>query len=179
MTIDFVTLKDFNGGAVKIAVDIDSNGINWQVYKLAFGTLDTGFTAVDASNPLPVKVYTTAPLPVLVDPTTPIGVTVLAATAPRSPASNVTNVASSATNVTLLAANANRGAATIYNDSTSVLYLKLGAGASSSSFTIMILPSDYYELPVVYIAGIPGVYQLQVDGVWVSANGNARITELA
>jgi len=84
---------------------------------------------------------------------------------------NSTNVASSATNVTLLAANTSRFGATIFNDSTSILYLKLGATASATSFTVKMDAGDYFETPYDY-TGI-------IDGLWASANGSARITEVS
>lgn len=81
-----------------------------------------------------------------------------------------TSVASSATNVTLLAANSARVGATIHNDSTAILYLKLGATASATSFTVKMDAGDYFETPFGY-TGI-------IDGIWASANGYARITEV-
>jgi len=84
----------------------------------------------------------------------------------------LTNVASSATSVTVLASNANRLGAMIFNDSTQVLFLKFGATASSSSYTTALGPGAYYELPTAHI------YSGIIDGIWVSANGNARVTEL-
>jgi hypothetical protein len=81
------------------------------------------------------------------------------------------SVASSGSSVTLLAASSTRLGATIYNDSTQILYLKLGATASTSSYTIQIAANGYYEVPFYYT----GV----IDGIWASANGNARITSLA
>lgn len=86
-------------------------------------------------------------------------------------ASASTSVAASASNVTLLAANASRRGATIYNDSTVALHLKLGATASTSSFTIKLAADGYYEVPAFY-AGI-------IDGIWASATGNARVTEIS
>lgn len=85
--------------------------------------------------------------------------------------SNNTSVASSASNVTLLASNANRKGATIFNDSTQILYVKLGATASTSSYTVEVQSDGYYEVPFNY-TGI-------IDGIWASANGNARITEIS
>lgn len=85
--------------------------------------------------------------------------------------SSVTSVASSAASVTLLASNANRKQATIYNDSTQILFLKLGAIATNASYTVQLNANDYYELPSPAYTGI-------VDGIWAAANGNARITEL-
>lgn len=88
----------------------------------------------------------------------------------RSATATSANVASSATNVTLLAANANRLGATIYNDSTQVLYVKLGTTASASSFTLQMAAGTYYEVPFAYTGNI--------DGIWASANGAARVTEM-
>lgn len=82
----------------------------------------------------------------------------------------VTSVASSATSVTLLAASARRGA-TIYNDSTQVLYMKFGITASNTSYTVQLASGDYWEMPYP-------IYTGRIDGIWASANGNARITEL-
>lgn len=95
----------------------------------------------------------------------------IATTFPSSSSSAVTSVASSATNVTLLASNASRKMATFYNDSTKGLFLKLGTTASATSFTTKLNSGDYYELPLP-------VYTGQIDGIWASANGSARITEL-
>jgi hypothetical protein len=80
------------------------------------------------------------------------------------------NVASSATNVTLFAAASDDNGRTIYNDSTSVLYVKFGATASATSFTVLVAANGYYEFP-------QPVYTGQVDGIWASANGNARTTK--
>lgn len=88
----------------------------------------------------------------------------------KSPTATLANVASSATSVTILAANTARKGAMIYNDSTQVLYLKFGATASATSFTVPLATNTYYE--------VPGGYTGIIDGIWVSANGNARVTEL-
>jgi len=80
------------------------------------------------------------------------------------------NVSGSASNVTILAANTARLGATIWNDSTAILYLKLGATASLTSCTVKMIADAYYEVPFGYY-GI-------IDGIWASANGAARVTEL-
>lgn len=85
--------------------------------------------------------------------------------------SSVTSVASSATSVSLLASNTARTAATFYNDSTAICYLKLGATASATSYTIQMAANSYYEVPGGYVGAI--------DGIWASANGNMRITEIS
>ena len=88
----------------------------------------------------------------------------------QSSATVVTTVAASVTSVTLLAANTSRLGATIFNDSTQSLFLKLGTTASSSSFTVKVLSGGYYETPFGYTG--------KIDGIWNVALGNARITEL-
>ena len=88
---------------------------------------------------------------------------------PATPA--VTQVSSSASSVTLKASNANRLGLTIQNDSTAVLYVKFGATASASSYTVKMVAGAYYEAPAPVYTGI-------VDGIWASATGNAYITEL-
>lgn len=80
-----------------------------------------------------------------------------------------TSVAGSASSVTLLAANASRLNASIYNDSTAILYIRCQATASTSNFTVKLFPEGYWEVPKRY-TGI-------IDGIWASATGNARVTE--
>lgn len=89
----------------------------------------------------------------------------------RPATATLTNVASSASSVTLLSSAATRRGATIFNDSTSVLYVKFGATASTTSFTVKMLAGDYYELPQPCYTGV-------IDGIWSSAQGSARTTEL-
>lgn len=112
---------------------------------LRFGAGSGSLEAGTSSNPLRVN---------------PVG--------PATPSQS--SVAGSATSVSLLASNASRKGATIFNDSTATLYIKLGATASTSSFTFKALQDDYYEVPFGYTGA--------VDGIWSSATGNARITEL-
>lgn len=88
------------------------------------------------------------------------------------PATSVTSsVAASISNVTLLPSNSIRLGATIYNDSSSsLLYVKLGATASTTDFTVKLFPLAYYEVPYGYSGNI--------DGVWSVSSGFARIDEL-
>ncbi len=84
------------------------------------------------------------------------------------------SVASSASSVTILASNTSRKGAMIYNDSTQILYLDLSGGtASSSSYSVQIPPSGFFELPG------PTVYNGAITGIWASANGSARVTEFS
>jgi len=93
-------------------------------------------------------------------------------TAVDNAASSPVRVASSATSVTLRAANARREGLTIFNESTAVLYVKFGAVASLTDYSFQLGPGSYYETPAT------PTYVGQVDGVWVSANGAAQVTEL-
>ena len=90
-----------------------------------------------------------------------------------STTATLSNVASSATSVTILAANANRKGASFFNDSTAILYLALtSSAASTTNYTVQIPAGAYYELE-------PAAYTGQLTGIWASANGNARVTELS
>lgn len=83
----------------------------------------------------------------------------------------LSNVNDSASSVTLVAASARKGLI-VYNDSTSDLYLKYGATASATSFTVKILAGGYWEMPQPMYVGL-------VAGIWSSdASGAARLTEL-
>lgn len=88
----------------------------------------------------------------------------------RSTTPTLSNVSASATSVTVLAANSARDGATIWNDSSAILYLKLGATASATSCTVKMVADAYYEVPYGY-TGI-------IDGIWASATGSARVTEI-
>lgn len=90
-------------------------------------------------------------------------------TVTRPTTATTNNVNSSASNVTVFAAASDTNARTIYNDSTAVLYLKFGATASTTSYTVQLAAGAYYEFPQPVYAG-------QVDGIWASANGAARVT---
>ena len=82
-------------------------------------------------------------------------------------------VADSATSTTILASNANRLGATVFNDSSSTLYLLLGSGAASTTnYTVQLAQNDYYEVPCGYTG--------QLTGIWATDpnNGAARVTEL-
>lgn len=92
----------------------------------------------------------------------------------QAAASNVSSVGDSATSVTVLAANAARLGFSLYNDSTAIAYVKLGATASATSFTKKMLPQEQWgtrDLARNYV-GI-------IDALWESdAGGSMRVTEL-
>jgi hypothetical protein len=89
----------------------------------------------------------------------------------KSTTSSVAAVARTATSTTILAANTARQFATIFNDSTVNLFLRLSSGtASSTSYSVRVGASSYFEVPANY-SGI-------ITGIWASGGaGNAHITE--
>ena len=92
-------------------------------------------------------------------------------------ASTLANVASSATSVTLLAANNNRKTAIIINDSTSDLYVTLNASAASTTNYSLFLAAKVGNTPS-FLAINGDDYSGEIRGIWSSANGFARITEV-
>lgn len=88
----------------------------------------------------------------------------------RASTSTLSSVAASASSVQLLAANANRVGVTIFNDSTTNMFVKEGTTASLTSFSYRIAPFGHLELPTPCYSG-------RVDAIWLSATGSARITE--
>lgn len=86
--------------------------------------------------------------------------------------SNITSVVASTSSVVLLPANASRRSATIFNDSTSNMFVSFGSAASLSNFTVRLKPTDYYEFPLPVFLG-------SVNAIWTTATGNARITEFS
>ena len=51
-----------------------------------------------------------------------------------------------------------------------ILYVKFGTTASATSYTVKMVADAYYEVPFGYTG--------RIDGIWASANGNARVTEM-
>lgn len=93
-----------------------------------------------------------------------------AATAP------VSRITSSASSVTLLAANTSTDASTsrkgvsIYNESTQVLYVHLGATAATAANYWLAMAANSY-------AEVPFRYKGEIRGIWASANGFANVSE--
>jgi len=72
-----------------------------------------------------------------------------------------------------LALNTSRKGAYFFNDSTAVLYLAYAATASTTAYTVQIPANSFFEMPP------EPVFTGAISGIWASANGNARITELS
>jgi hypothetical protein len=90
---------------------------------------------------------------------------------PSASQATVTSVAYIAGDVQLLAATATRLGAVIVNEADRDLYVKLGTGATSTSYTRKVPPDGEYQAPARYVGAI--------HGIWVAGGaGAARITEL-
>lgn len=83
----------------------------------------------------------------------------------------VTSVAGSAVAVNLLVANLNARQRIIHNDSTAILFMKYGAGASTTDYSVRLSSQAMFVFPLPLYVGL-------VTGVWQSATGAARITEV-
>ena len=97
----------------------------------------------------------------------------LSTTPPAAATTTLSSVAAAAVSGTVLASNASRLAFTLYNDSDSAVFVKLGAVASSTSFYKKMLP---YETLTTADVGVN--YTGKIDAIWDSATGNMRVTEL-
>lgn len=84
----------------------------------------------------------------------------------------ISSVAASASNQTLAAADSTRRGLMVFNDSDKDLYLKYGATASTTSFTVRIAAGGYWEMHQPIYLGI-------IDGIWATGpTGSARVTKL-
>ena len=120
----------------------------WLKYRLGYGVEGT----VDSDNPA-------APPQVVINAYKPV-VAVL------------TSVPSTITETVLLATNPDRKAFTLWNNSTSHLYVKFGSGITTTFFNFKLRPWAYYEstnyIPIN-----------DVVGVWDVTNGTALVTEFS
>jgi len=93
------------------------------------------------------------------------------------PASSTTSsVAGAASSTSLLASNTSRLGATFFNEQATdgtgaILYILLDAAvASLTNYTSQVPPNSYYEVPYGYTG--------EIRGIWDSAAGDVRVTEL-
>jgi len=92
----------------------------------------------------------------------------VASTPSASTASAVTQVAGSLVVVTLQALNAARKGLTLYNEGNQPWYVRLGAGASLTAFTVKILRDGYYEVPFGYTGIVTGIQAVSSNSLYVS-----------
>lgn len=83
----------------------------------------------------------------------------------------VSSVALSTVVATVLSANANRLGAIIWNDGAQAAYIKLGTGATTSSFTVRLQNKSEWELPYP-------VYTGDITGITATSTATALVTEL-
>jgi len=146
---DYTNLQATDDGILKVISEI-TDSVNGPV------AVKSPFTAAIASDPA---------LVVAISPNNSFTVTT------TKPATSVTSsVSGSTSNSNFLPSNGTRLGATIYNDSSALLYIKLGAVASVTDYTIKLFPLSYYEVPYGYTG--------QIDGIWSNATGFVRISEL-
>lgn len=138
---------------------------------LTGGTQRTKIT--DGTNNAAVKAASTAPVaadPALVVTISP-NTTALSVITDKSSTGTITSVAGSTSNTSVLALNANRVSATVFNATNKTMYIALAGTASTSSYTISVFKSSYWELPVSYTGAISAVWDAGVSG-------SALVTEL-
>jgi uncharacterized membrane protein/co-chaperonin GroES (HSP10) len=78
---------------------------------------------------------------------------------------------SSATSTALLAANTARKMAIFFNNGSNFVYIKFGATASSTSYTIILYPGGLYEMPMPLYTGV-------IEALANSANNVINVTEM-
>lgn len=151
------------------------NGSTWDRFRLKQVDFDTGggtenLHMVGIALPASGGAVAggTSTNPVRVDPT---GTTTQPTKEVRSTTGTVTSTSDNASNVTLLAANANRLGAIVQNTSSGILYVKCGATATTTSFTVRLAQFGYWECPFGY-TGI-------IDAIWATDpnDGAAVVTE--
>jgi hypothetical protein len=129
-------------------------------------------TAVPVSGPLTDTELRATAVPVT-GPLTDaqLRATAVPVTASKPSTGTRSSVAGAAADTLVLASNAARLGATVYNDSTAILYLGLGTTAvSTTDYSAQLVAGAYYEVPFDFTG--------QIRGYWASATGNARVTEL-
>jgi len=89
----------------------------------------------------------------------------------HTPVSNVFKVQANTSPITIVPENHDRRGVTIFNDSSAILYIKLGSNITSDDFSLRLPSYAYYESPYGY-SGI-------ITGYWASTNGYARMTEIS
>jgi len=112
--------------------------------------------------------------PVALNAPVPTGTnTIGAVKEPTHASATKSNYTITASNGTALAANTSRQFVTIWNDSTTTVYVDLTGGtASATSCTVKLLPDAYYEMNCPSV-----IYTGAITAIGASATGTLRITE--
>jgi len=96
----------------------------------------------------------------------------------RASNSNVSVVPATTSVVQLMGSNPARKGLMIHNISNGTIYVKLGPNAASDSYSFLMDPDAFYEMP-----GLP-IFDGPITGFWVgpeleTLEGSALVTELA
>lgn len=165
------------GGTARTKITDGTNNAAVKAASTAAGATDPALVvAISPNNTVGVTgTFFQATQPVSIAATVPISTAATASTttvlAAQAATATLTNLTSSASNQTALAAQAARKGAMFFNDSTAACFLKFGATASATSYTVKMTAASLFELPTPAYTG-------QIDVIWASANGALRITEL-
>lgn len=89
----------------------------------------------------------------------------------------VTSVNATTTVGTLAAANTARHMLSLYNNGAADVYVKLGTGASASSFTTKLVAGAYWELPRTSAGGRERAYSGAVTALAASGTQAILVTE--
>jgi hypothetical protein len=91
------------------------------------------------------------------------------ASTPKPSSASVTSVDDTASSTTLIAANESALERIVQNDSSSILYVKFGATASPTDYSVKLYTDDVLTTS----------YTGRMDGIWsANSTGAAKITEL-
>ena len=100
----------------------------------------------------------------------PTGTFTVASTASSSSTTLTQVTVSNATTTTLLATNANRKMAIFYNGGANNVYIKFGVTASTTSYTFILSPNNYYEMVIPQYTG-------QIDAIAATSSTVINVTE--
>lgn len=174
---DVITVQ---GAASMTALKVDGSSVTQPVSGTVTANAGTGTFAVSAASlPLPTGAATETTLSTLNGKVTACNTG--AVTVSSQPASvlatysttAVTSVTAAATSTSILASNANRRMAIMFNDCDKNAYVKLGATASTTSFSYKLAPAQTLELPIPLYTGA-------IDAIWESSpTGAMRVTEVS
>jgi hypothetical protein len=103
-----------------------------------------------------------------------LNATVTPAAAPTASAT-LASVSGSSSSVTLLAAGTALSGWSICNDSSAILYMAKTSSAATSSAYSMAFPAAG-TVATCYVETQPGMYGGQINGIWASATGAARVS---
>lgn len=155
--------QDLSDGPVAPGTAATKSMLNGAVYTSAGITLTTGQQAalqMDSAGNLKVSLAASSDA-------TPIPVS---NANDNSSTAALSSVSASITSISLLALNTARKSFSVFNDSVSILYIAFAATASASAYTVKVQPQAFFVPDKNYTGAI--------SGIWITAAGAAKVTEL-